>query len=345
MSPANQLDLLLTARLNRHCTWRSTRRSLRRAKFASHVGSMEGEGETLHIEVVRPSELGERELGRWQDLQEDHTATDSPFLHPRFAVAVEEVRRSTRVAVLVDEGAINGFFAFERSRWGHAVALGKGLTDVQGLVASSTIDLDMLSLLRACGIRIFEFDHLLASQRSWLVGVPARFSLQTSPAIDLQGGFDQYVGRQQTVSKSLFQSTARKRRKLEREQGPIRLAFHQPDHRLLDQVLSWKSNQYRRTGRRDRFADSGTRALVHRLLELSYTNFGAVLTVLFAGDSLVVAHFGLRSRHTLAWWFPVYNPNFAAYSPGLVMCLDMARVMADEQLRILDLGKGDEDYK
>jgi CelD/BcsL family acetyltransferase involved in cellulose biosynthesis len=47
----------------------------------------------------------------------------------------------------------------------------------------------------------------------------------------------------------------------------------------------------------------------------------------------------------LAWWFPVYNPEFAAYSPGLLMCLDLARAMVDEELYLLDLGKGDEEYK
>jgi CelD/BcsL family acetyltransferase involved in cellulose biosynthesis len=299
----------------------------------------------LDIQVVRPSELGQHDLNRWENLQLGNPATDSPFLHPQFAIAIEEVRCNTRVAVIADEGAVIGFFAFERNRWGNAIALGKGLSDVQGLVTSSTIHLDMKTLLRACGIRLFEFDHLLAAQQSSLIGVPSRFSLKTSPAIHLEGGFDHYLERQQTFSKSLFQSTARKRRKLEREHGPVRLILHKPDHLLLDQVLTWKSNQYQRTGRRDRFGDSNNRALVHSLLELNQTNFGAVLTLLFAGDSFVAGHLGLRSRHTLAWWFPVYNPEFAAYSPGLVMCLDLARAMVDENLHILDLGKGDEEYK
>jgi CelD/BcsL family acetyltransferase involved in cellulose biosynthesis len=295
--------------------------------------------------VVRPSELGQQDLDRWQDLQAENAATDSPFLHPRFATAIEEVRPNTRAAVIVDEGGVSGFFAFERNRWGNAVALGKGLSDMQALVTSSTIQLDMKSLLKACGIRLFEFDHLLAHQRRWLIQVPSRFSLRTSHALDLRGGYDHYVSRQREISKSLFQSTARKRRKLEREHGPVRLILHEPDHQLLDQLLSWKSQQYRRTGRRDRFADLRTRALVHGLLESSQANFGAVLTVLCAGDSLVAAHLGLRSRHTLAWWFPAYNPEFAAYSPGLLMCLDLARAMVDEELYLLDLGKGDEEYK
>jgi CelD/BcsL family acetyltransferase involved in cellulose biosynthesis len=199
--------------------------------------------------------------------------------------------------------------------------------------------------MAACDLDLFLFDHLLASQGSRLDDLPRRLYTQGSPAVDLTAGFDDYVGQQKKVSRSLFQSTERKRRKLEKERGQIRLSFHEPNHQLLDDVLKWKSNQYRRTGRRDRFANAETRALVHVLLDMETSTFGAPLTVLYAGDSVVAAHLGVRSRHTLAWWFPMYNPAFAAYSPGLVLLLEMAKAMTTKNLSLLDLGKGDESYK
>jgi CelD/BcsL family acetyltransferase involved in cellulose biosynthesis len=67
--------------------------------------------------------------------------------------------------------------------------------------------------------------------------------------------------------------------------------------------------------------------------------------VLLAGEKLVAAHFGLRSRRTLAWWFPVYESAFAAYSPGTILCLELARALGEQRLSLIDLGKGDEDYK
>lgn len=299
----------------------------------------------MQVDVVRPRELATPQRARWSQLQLETEGLDSPFLSSEFAVAVGEVRQNTRVAVVSDRGRTVGYFPFERNRRGHGIALAKGLSDVQGVVAPADLDLVLDEVLSACGLRLFRFDHLLAAQEGWFARLPSRFFVESSPALDLSAGFDGYLSAQQSKSKSLFQSTARKRRKLVREHGPVRLVFHEPDHAVLDQVLAWKSSQYRRTGRVDRFADAGNRALAHGLLDVQEAGFGAPLSVMYAGDSMVAAHFGLRSHRTLAWWFPVYDPEFGAYSPGLVLCLDLARAMGDEGLTLLDLGKGDESYK
>ena len=300
----------------------------------------------LRVEVVRPRDLGEVEFAKWGRIQMEGGELDSPFLSSQFTRAVAEVRDKTRVAVLSEEGGTVAYFPFEHGSRGRSSALGMGLSDVQGIIAPATIDLDFPAVMVGCGIRLFSFDHMLAGQEKWLTGAPARVFLDSSPAIDLSRGFEGYLKEKASSSRSLFQSTARKRRKLEREHGPVRVVFHEPRHEVLDRVLTWKSAQYRRTGRRDRFADPRNRHLAHTLLDVSDAGFGAPLTVLYAGDSLVAAHFGLRSHSTLAWWFPTYDPVFAAYSPGLMLCLDLARIMSAEAgLSLLDLGKGDEPYK
>jgi CelD/BcsL family acetyltransferase involved in cellulose biosynthesis len=295
--------------------------------------------------VVKLGELAEPEFARWREVQAGDEALASPFLSPEFATAVSRARHATRVAVLADEGGVVGFLPFEERRLGFGAALAKGLSDVQGMVAPREADVDLRQVVRACGLRSFDFDHLLAAQDRWLAGAASGCVRERSPALDLGGGFDAYASRQRGASRSLFQSTGRKRRKLEREHGPVRLVFDQPDHAVLDQVLRWKSDQYRRTGRADRFADPATRALVHDLLDTRHETFGAPLTVLMAGDTVVAGHLGLRSTTTLAWWFPAYDPAYGAYSPGLVLCVELARAMAERGLTMLDLGKGDEQYK
>jgi CelD/BcsL family acetyltransferase involved in cellulose biosynthesis len=299
----------------------------------------------VHVDVVRPDELGVTELDRWAGIQLGDESLHSPFLSPGFTLAVAEVRPATRVAVMSGDGGTAGFLPFEQGGRGNGLAVGMGLSDVQGLIASARFDPDLDLALRASGLRLFRFDHWLASQERWLSSLPSRLVPETSPALDLSAGFEHYLSQQQASSKSFLQSTARKRRKLQREHGPVRLVLHEPDHRLLDEVLAWKSSQYRRTGRRDRFADDRNRALAHSLLEVDDATFGGMLSVLYAGDSMVAAHFGLRSRRTVAWWFPVYDTTFAAYSPGLILVLDLARAMVERQLSLLDLGKGDEAYK
>jgi CelD/BcsL family acetyltransferase involved in cellulose biosynthesis len=303
-------------------------------------------GDEMRVDVVRPRDLGPAELTRWDLVQQGHESLASPFLCSAFALAVADVRPQTRVAVVSDDaGRTAGFWPFERGRAGRAAGLATGLADVQGIVVPASDGLTLAPLLRQCGLSLFTFDHLLAEQDHWLGGLRSRYRVEVSPTLSMPDGFEAYLAGQQAVSRSLVQSTARKRRKLERECGPVRFELHRRDHALLETVLGWKSDQYRRTGRRDRFADPANRSLVHALLDLEADGFSACLSVLTAGDSVVAAHLGLRSRSTVAWWFPVYQPDYGRYSPGLILCLDLARTMHDERLTVLDLGKGDEAYK
>jgi CelD/BcsL family acetyltransferase involved in cellulose biosynthesis len=297
------------------------------------------------IDVVRPGDLGPGELAHWRRIQRSHPDLASPFLSPAFAVAVERARGTARVAVLSGPPGITGFLPYEQGRWGAGVALGKGLSDVQAVLVPPGVDADLRAVLHACRLRTWEFDHLLGHQVAVLAGAATGLVPERSPVIDLSGGLAAYERRQRAVSSSFFQSTGRKRRKLEREHGPVRLVLADTDPAHLEAVLRWKSAQYRRTGRSDRFADPAVRALVTDLWRTGDPDLAAPLTVLLAGDTVVAGHLGLRAASTLAWWFPAYDPRFSAYSPGLVLLLELVRAMPDAGLSLLDLGKGDEAYK
>nr|BFE82638.1 hypothetical protein GCM10020093_052390 [Planobispora longispora] len=41
-----------------------------------------------------------------------------------------------------------------------------------------------------------------------------------------------------------------------------------------------------------------------------------MLTMVYAGDTPVAGHFGLRTADTLVGWFPAYDVEFARYSPA-----------------------------
>ncbi|BBY86488.1 GNAT family N-acetyltransferase [Mycolicibacterium tokaiense] len=298
----------------------------------------------MQVEVITPAELDSAGRSHWKNVQAANPHMGSPFLSPTFVETVGRARKDTRVAVISD-GSATAYLPFEKGRHGHARAAGMGLSDVQGIVAPEGMVLDVSAVLNAASLRSLTFDHLVAEQEGWVATGPAAFERDISAIIDLRGGFDTYMAVLQENSKSLARSTARKERKLEREHGPLRFVFHERDHRSLDVLLHWKSQQYRSTGRRDRFANPNTRRLVHELLDAQEDTFTAPLSVLMAGDRVVAAHFGLQSNGVLAWWFPAYYPAFAPYSPGLILTLRTAQALSDEGLSVLDLGKGDESYK
>ena len=85
--------------------------------------------------------------------------------------------------------------------------------------------------------------------------------------------------------------------------------------------------------------------LVRRLFHTRGQTCSGLLSVLYADGKPVAAHFGLRSEHVLACWFPAYDPAYARYSPGLVLHLRMARAAAGDGMAYLDLGRGAKEYK
>ena len=84
---------------------------------------------------------------------------------------------------------------------------------------------------------------------------------------------------------------------------------------------------------------------LRNIRDIETDTFAGMLTTAYAGDQLIAVHFGMRSRDTLHWWFPTYDPAFHKYSPGLLLLLELARRAASEGIVRIDLGRGDERYK
>ncbi|MEE1929245.1 GNAT family N-acetyltransferase [Streptomyces sp. TRM 70351] len=305
----------------------------------------------MGIDICEPGDLAAADLAAWAALQERAAREGAgqlanPFLSPEFTLAVGRVRRGVRVAVIREqggrEGAFEGFFPYQRSAFGVGRAVGLGLSDCQGVVHRPGFTCDARELLRACGLAVWEFDHLAAGPQPF-----ARFasSAHASPVIDVAGGPRAFWDGLRERSPGFTRRTLSKERKLGREAGEVVYVHDERDPRVLRTLLAWKSAQYRRTGRSDRFARPWIVELVERLFHTSAGSCAGRLSVLYAGGRPVAAHFGLRSRTTLATWFPAYDPAFARYSPGLVLHLRLAEAAAAEGLRHVDMGRGDKRYK
>lgn len=295
----------------------------------------------MRADVVRPADLGPTEVARWIELQEADRALASPFLRPELARAIGRLWPDTRVAVLLDGPAVVGFLPFHHGRLGIGRALGLGLTDGQGAVLAPGVEWDAAALLRATGLAVFEFDHLVPAQATALGG--RRVDLHPSPAMDLADGWDGWLARHKgssRIKKGLYHQ-----RRLGRQVGELTSAFTSDDRADLDQLMAWKSAQYVRTGRRDRFAQDRVVELVRDLVATSTDGFSAPLSTLRVDGRLVAACLALRSHGTLAHWFPAYDTELARYQPGTVQLLEMVRLAADAGVTTFDLGAGDHDYK
>ncbi|UXY32204.1 GNAT family N-acetyltransferase [Streptomyces sp. HUAS TT20] len=278
----------------------------------------------------------------WRGAMDDSPEYANPFLSPQFAVAIARHRRGARVAVLREGGEAVGFFPHQRGSFGVGRAIGLGLSDCQALVHRPGVTWDTRELLRACGLSVFEFDHLVEDQSPFARHVTGMFA---SPVIDLEHHGSGYVEWLRRTSPRLTKSTLAKERRMGRDIGEVRFVFDERDPRMLRQLMRWKSAQYRRTGRMDRFARPWIVHLVDGLFHTRDEHFNGVLSVLYAGDRAVAAHFGPRSRTVLAAWFPAYDPEFRRYSPGLIMHLRLAEAADANGVKCMDLGRGDMEYK
>ena len=74
-------------------------------------------------------------------------------------------------------------------------------------------------------------------------------------------------------------------------------------------------------------------------------DFAGMLSALYAGEKVVALHMGMRSRCTWHYWFPCYDRDFARYSPGHVLLLEMTRSAEALGIASIDLGPGVGTYK
>ena len=296
----------------------------------------------MQISVVRPSELGPGEIAIWHSMQNKTESLANPFLCPEFAVAVDKVRPDARVAVLVEGTEIVGFFPFQRRRLRVGVPIGAGLNDCQGLIHVPGMEWDTRELLRACRISVWQFDHLVQGQRPFDC---YKTAVAASPVIDLTNGFLAYREKLQIESPKFYKDLDRKIRRLEDAEGELRFVMDSRDLSELRKLIDWKSDQCRHNNWINLFDRPWVIDLLDYLFSSHGDHFNGLLSFLYAGETPVAAHFGLRTDHILAAWFPAYDKRFGRQSPGLIQFLRMVEEAAAIDVQLINLGKGTARFK
>jgi CelD/BcsL family acetyltransferase involved in cellulose biosynthesis len=291
----------------------------------------------LKPHLLRSEELTAPELTAWDRLQRASAAYSSPFFRPEWVRAVATVRDNVEIAVLEERGEVVGFFPFQRHFGCVARPVGGPLCDFQGPILSPDTAFSPVDLLRYCDLRTWEFDHLITDiaalrRYHWLI--------ESSPDADVGGSFAGYESRLEKPGMRELSDTRRQTRRIQREVGPLRFEFHTADRQVLEQLMEWKSAQYRRTKITDIFSFGHAADVLRQVLEARDEAFSAVLTALYVGDHLAAAHLGLRCFSVLHWWLPAYNVTFSKYSPGKILLVEALKHAAADGIRRLDFGKG-----
>jgi CelD/BcsL family acetyltransferase involved in cellulose biosynthesis len=280
--------------------------------------------------------LGAAELATWTGVRAANPALDSPFFNPAFTAAVHAVFGDVQVAVDDDHQV---WFPLQVSRR-MAKPAGPG-NDYQGPISALGVAVDPLDLVRGTGLRALRFDHLL-ERAEFAPWVEER---QISPFIDATDGLDGYLTRVSKSGKEKMSRVRGKAKKAGRELGDVRLVWDTDEPDLLDRLIEIKRAQYETTGGYDFFATPRHREFVHHLLKTRGNGFGGVLSAVYAGDTFLAAHFGLRDCGVLHWWFPVFNREHSALAPGWILLRELISAGPANGITRIDLGRGDEDFK
>jgi len=294
----------------------------------------------VNVTVVTARELSGDLRTLWSSIRAGRPDLASPYFTCEYVAAAGSCRRGVRIGVVEDGGRPIGFLPFELQRFGLGGPVGGRMSDFQAPIVPAGLALEPARLVARCGLRLLRFDHLLADAAGF-----ERCAEVTagSPVVDLSRGFaDYYAARPSTARIDRVVEKARRLRRVHRD---VRFEFDCRDDAVLDQVIAWKRQQCRRTGVVDFLARAENVELLRAIHRCRTLEFGGQLSVLHADGRIAAAHFGMRSRDTLHYWFPGYEPDFGTFSPGLVLLLELVKAAAAAGLLRLDFGKGEEPYK
>lgn len=278
----------------------------------------------------------------WNSLQQENPALQSPYFSAGFTEIIAAAGRPVELALLEDAGKILGIFPFERRLFGFSRPVGSFISDYQGMICAPELKFDMVDIIRSCRLVAWNFDNQIQAQTNF---APFHHKTSRSPIIDLAGGYKAYVHERNTAGTEQIKKNNNLLRRLEREIGPLRFVAHSPTKELLDTVLQWKTEQFRRNRWRDIFSIPWVRHSMESIHAAQTPNFAGMLSAIYAGDQLVAAHFGMRSATVWHYWFPAYDQKFARYSPGVMLLLKMAEVASSLGIKTIDLGCGEHSYK
>ena len=305
---------------------------------------MPGHTAELSSRVVVPADLSVGERTLWRRLQQTEPALRSAFFSLAYVEAVAAVQRGVRVCVLQRGGEPVGFFPFQFTtpldRWlRSAERVGGEMTDYCGLIAAAGLRISPRELLRLAHINYFLFSHLDEAQLDFgLTGERPESGL----LIRFPEGGNAYWQELRRRDKTFVADTERRERKLEREFGPLRFHFDDPNaEEVIEVLIERKRARYADTAVADALAADWKRALLANLCRSRAAGCTGVLSSLYCGDRWVALHFGLRADDQLHYWFPVFNADFSAFAPGRLLLKNLIFSGAQHGLACIDRGEGE----
>ena len=292
----------------------------------------------LTVEIRKLASLTADERAQWNAWSAADPDLASPYFRVEFAEIAGTVSPDSGLAVFHRDGAVVGYFPYQR-RGGAIQPIGAPMNDYHGVIGPRGL---VPTLAEVAAL----LDGTRFSVNGWVGpasgGVKGESFRTTIPE---DGGYGAwYAARRQAFGK-YFKDKERAARSMASEYGVVDVQIGVRDGALLDELITLKREQYRRTTRHDIFACGWTRDLLHALMASRHDDFGASIAVLRAGGQIAAMEYSLHAGQRFHFWFPAYVPALARCSPGIILSMETIRLGAEQGYRDFDYGFGGEAYK
>jgi CelD/BcsL family acetyltransferase involved in cellulose biosynthesis len=290
----------------------------------------------VRLETIHPNDLAPAEIARWRAHQRAAPALRSPYLSPEWAQIIGAVRADARVCV-IDGGA--GFMGAQRLDRFAAMGLGAPIADYQGLVAEESFRVEPRAICRALGVGRIDLVNAAPGTLARAAGA------DPSWIAEVGGGRELYEAALRERRGEFVRQSDKKARKLARECGPIEFRARSSERADFETLVTWKTDQLRRTGQPDIWARPWVRRALDRCFEANSAEFSGLLFTLYAGGKLAAAAFCLRSTSVLHFWLLGHDEAFDRASPGVQLARQVIHWAGDNGIVEVDFGTGDYQYK
>lgn len=303
----------------------------------------------LQVSRKRFDQLGERELAAWLRLFPEDAMSASLFMHPEFCRAAHQILGPVDVVVMEDGGRVVGVVPLHRAKGWRGLL--RGYTQVAQDVSDGfcfplegAYLADVADALARAGVWSGFFTHVGA-------GRPMAYceagSVTKTYLVRHQPGEPDLWNALKYRSRRFWSDTERCARRLNELPGAYQFHWLSPNpERDLDILIRLKLDQYARTGMEGAaLYQANHQAFLKALVSGQSDGFSAPLSVLYFDDQLIAAHLGLLGGGRLHYWFPVYEPGYAKYSPGKVLLAEIMRRSEQLGIQVIDFGEGHADYK
>lgn len=304
---------------------------------------------SLQVSRKRFDQLGERELTAWLSLFPADALSASLFMHPEFCRAAHQTLSPVEVVVMEDGGCLVGVVPLHRATGWRGLLRGytqvaQDVSDGFCFPAEDAYLEGVADALARAGVWSGFFTHVGMGRpiRHCEVGVVTKTYL-----IRHQPGEQDLWSALKERSRRFWSDTERCARRLNELPDAYQFHWKSPNPaRDLDTLIRLKLDQYARTGKEGAALYQASLQSFLKVLASSATEgFSAPLSVLYCGDKLIAAHLGLLGGGRLHYWFPVYEPGHAKYSPGKVLLAEIMKRSESLGIQVIDFGEGHADYK